>query len=144
MNIEGITLREAVADDLDAIALIYNSLWCNWIRKAGAWEDWALCGRFNAAMQLQRSPITLMAERNGAVVGARLVGVFENGAPVRNPRWQPVYEELLAKGHRAGRDRRRGPRGVALRRLAGEGHGRPLSRPRPSTQSMYGEVKHLQ
>ncbi len=29
MNIKGITLREAVADDLDAIALIYNSLWCN-------------------------------------------------------------------------------------------------------------------
>ena len=66
MNIEGITLREAVADDLDAIALIYNSLWCNWIRKAGAWEDWAR-GRFNAAMQLQRSPITLMAERNGEI-----------------------------------------------------------------------------
>lgn len=97
MNIEGITLREAVADDLDAIALIYNSLWCNWIRKAGAWEDWALCGRFNAAMQLQRSPITLVAERNGAVVGACLVGVFDNGTPVRDPRWQPVFEELLAK-----------------------------------------------
>ena len=96
MNIDGITLRAAETDDLDAIALIYNSLWCNWIRKAGAWEDWALCGRFNAAMQLQRSPITLVAERNGAVIGACLVGIFKDGVPEKNPHWQPIYEGLLA------------------------------------------------
>lgn len=97
MDIKDITIREARQEDLDHIAGIYNSLWCNWIRTSGAIEDWALCGRFNAAMQLQRSPITLVAERNGGVVAACLVGIFDHGAPRTNPLWQPAYEALLAQ-----------------------------------------------
>lgn len=95
MVLEGIGIREATLDDLDPIAGIYNSLWCNWIRESGAWEDWALCGRFNIAMQFQRSPITLVAERNGAVIAACLVGIFDDGAPRTNEAWRPMYESLL-------------------------------------------------
>lgn len=97
MSINDITIREAHQEDLDHIAGIYNSLWCNWIRTSGALEDWALCGRFNAAMQLQRSPITLVAERNGGVVATCLAGIFDHGTPRVNPEWLPTYETLLAQ-----------------------------------------------
>ena len=96
MALDDITLRSATLDDLAGIADIYNQLWCNTLRNRGDVEDAAFCARFNIAMQLERSPIALVAETEGRVVAACCIGIFDDGAPRVNPMWEPVYRKLLA------------------------------------------------
>ena len=96
MSLEDITLRSATLDDLDGIADIYNQLWCNTLRNRGDVEEAAFCARFNIAMQLERSPIALVAEADGRVIAACCIGIFDDSAPRVNPMWEPVYRELLA------------------------------------------------
>lgn len=97
MGLENVTLRAAAPNDLDAIAAIYNTLWCNTLRNRGDVEDADLAARFNIAMQLQRSPVTLVAEAGGRVIAACCVGIFDEGTPRTNPAWQACYDELLAQ-----------------------------------------------
>ena len=96
-SIETLRIREAAAGDLDGIARIYGTLWCNTLRNRGDIEDAELAARFNVAMQLQDSPIALVAESDGEVIAACMVGVFDDGAPRPNPAWQQAYDELLAQ-----------------------------------------------
>lgn len=96
MALDNITLRPATLDDLDGIAAIYNQLWCNTLRNRGDVDKAAFCARFNIAMQLERSPIALVAETEGRVIAACCIGIFDEGAPRVNPAWEPIYQELLA------------------------------------------------
>ena len=91
-----ITIRPATLADLDGIAAIYNALWCNTLRNRGDAKAADFCARFNIAMQLQRSPIALVAEAEGRVVAACCIGIFAEGTPRANPAWDPIYQELLA------------------------------------------------
>lgn len=97
MNLESITIRPATIDDLDGIAAIYSQLWCNTLRNRGDVEAAEFCARFNIAMQLERSPIALVAEAEGRVVAACCIGFFDEGEPRVNPAWEPVYQELLVQ-----------------------------------------------
>lgn len=91
------TIRAASVDDLEGIARIYNTLWCNTLRNRGDVEDADLAARFNIAMQVQRSPIALVVEHGGQVIAACMIGIFDEGKPRTNPAWQDVYDELLAE-----------------------------------------------
>lgn len=97
MTIDGATIRDAEPRDLDAIADIYSILWCNTLRNRGDLEDAALAARFNIAMQFQRSPIAVVAEADGIIIAACLVGIFDDGVPRSNPAWQACYESLLTQ-----------------------------------------------
>ena len=70
MTPDGISIRAVKLDDLDAIAEIYSTLWCNTLRNRGDLEDAKLASRFNIAMQLERSPIALVAESEAGIVAA--------------------------------------------------------------------------
>lgn len=91
------TIRPAELSDLDGIAHIYSSLWCNYLRNRGDEADALLASRFNVCMQLERSPITLVAEHEGKIVAACFVGFFDHGVPQSNPLWQDCYHDLLAQ-----------------------------------------------
>ena len=97
MGLDNVTLRAATLDDLDGIAAIYNQLWCNTLRNRGDVEAADFCARFNIAMQLQRSPIALVAEAEGRIIAACCIGIFEDGKPRKNPTWKPCYDELFAQ-----------------------------------------------
>lgn len=97
MAIEGITIRPAKLDDLDAIANIYSTLWCNSLRDKGAFDDALLAARFNVCMQCQCSPIVVVAEKDGGVIGSCMVGAYDDGVPRTNPYWQATYDNLLAQ-----------------------------------------------
>lgn len=108
MGLDNVTLRAATLDALDGIAAIYNQPWCNTLRNRGDVEAADFCARFNIAMQLQRSPIALVAEAEGRIIAACCIGIFEDGKPRKN--------------------RRRQARGFTLWRQPREGHSRPLCR----------------
>lgn len=97
MSLDNVTLRAATLDDLTGIAAIYNQLWCNTLRNRGDVEAADFCARFNIAMQLQRSPIALVAEAEGRTIAACCIGIFEDGKPRTNPTWEPCYDEMLAQ-----------------------------------------------
>jgi len=97
MSLDNVTLRAATLDDLTGIAAIYNQLWCNTLRNRGDVEAADFCARFNIAMQLQRSPIALVAEAEGRIIAACCIGIFENGKPRTNPTWVPCYDEMFAQ-----------------------------------------------
>lgn len=79
-------------------------------------------------MQLQRSPIALVAEAEGRIIAACCIGIFEDGKPRANPTWEPCYDEMARPGNRDGKDRRCQTRGLALWRQSRKGHGRSLCR----------------
>lgn len=97
MSLDNVTLRAATLDDLTGIAAIYNQLWCNTLRNRGDVEAADFCARFNIAMQLQRSPIALVAEAEGRIIAACCIGIFEDGKPRTNPTWESCYNEMLAQ-----------------------------------------------
>lgn len=97
MSLDNVTLRAATLDDLAGIAAIYNQLWCNTLRNRGDIEAADFCARFNIAMQLQRSPIALVAEAEGRIIAACCIGIFEDGKPRTNPTWEPCYNEMFAQ-----------------------------------------------
>lgn len=97
MSLDNVTLRAATLDDLAGIAAIYNQLWCNTLRNRGNVEAADFCARFNIAMQLQRSPIALVAETEGRIIAACCIGIFEDGKPRTNPTWEPCYNEMFAQ-----------------------------------------------
>mgnify|MGYP000870343318 CR=1 FL=1 len=76
MSLDNVTLRAATLDDLTGIAAIYNQLWCNTLRNRGDVEAADFCARFNITMQLQRSPIALVAEAEGRIIAACCIGMF--------------------------------------------------------------------
>ena len=83
MSLDNVTLRAATLDDLAGIAAIYNQLWCNTLRNRGDVEAADFCARFNIAMQLQRSPIALVAEAEGrwSLLGVRVIHRFGRLVP---------------------------------------------------------------
>lgn len=97
MSLDNVSLRAATLDDLTGIAAIYNQLWCNTLRNRGDVEAADFCARFNIAMQLQRSPIALVAEAEGSIIAACCIGIFEDGKPRTNPTWEPCYDEMFAQ-----------------------------------------------
>ena len=97
MSLDTVTLRAATLDDLAGIAAIYNQLWCNTLRNRGDVEAADFCARFNIAMQLQRSPIALVAEAEGRIIAACCIGIFEDGKPRTNPTWEPCYNEMFVQ-----------------------------------------------
>lgn len=97
MSLDNVTLRAATLDDLDGIAAIYNQLWCNTLRNRGDVKAADFCARFNIAMQLQRSPIALVAEAEGRIIAACCIGIFEDGKLRTNPTWVPCYDEMFAQ-----------------------------------------------
>ena len=97
MSLDNVTLRAATLDDLAGIAAIYNQLWCNTLRNRGDVEAADFCARFNIAMQLQRSPIALVAEAEGRIIAACCIGIFEDGKPRTNPTWEPCYNEMFVQ-----------------------------------------------
>lgn len=97
MSLDNVTLRAATLDDLTGIAAIYNQLWCNTLRNRGDVEAADFCARFNIAMQLQRSPIALVAEAEGRIIAACCIGIFEDGKPRTNPMWEPCYNEMFCQ-----------------------------------------------
>lgn len=90
-------IREAQLEDLDELADLYCTLWTNSLRNRGDFDDAMLAGRYNIAMQFQRSPIALVAEVDGRAIAACCVGIFDEGKPRTNPFWQARYEELFAE-----------------------------------------------
>ena len=126
MSLDNVTLRAATLDDLAGIAAIYNQLWCNTLRNRGDVEAADFCARFNITMQLQRSPIALVAEAEGRIIAACCIGIFEDGKPRTNPTWCPATTRC-SPGNRDGKDRdaKLEARSLATAR---EGHGRPLCR----------------
>ena len=50
MTPDGISIRAVKLDDLDAIAEIYSTLWCNTLRNRGDLEDAKLASRFNIVL----------------------------------------------------------------------------------------------
>lgn len=97
MTATDIAIREARLEDLDAIANIYSTLWCNTLRNRGDLDDARLAARFNVAMQLQSSPVALVAEESGAIIACCCIGIYSNGDPQGNAAWQACYDELLAQ-----------------------------------------------
>lgn len=97
MSLDNVVLRAATLDDLTGIAAIYNQLWCNTLRNRGDVKAADFCARFNIAMQLQRSPIALVAETEGRIIAACCIGIFEDGKPRTNPTWEPCYDEMFAQ-----------------------------------------------
>ena len=97
MSLDNVALRATTLDDLTGIAAIYNQLWCNTLRNRGDVEAADFCARFNIAMQLQRSPIALVAEAEGRIIAACCIGIFEDGKPRTNPTWVPCYDEMFAQ-----------------------------------------------
>lgn len=95
MTLDTVTIRPAQPNDLEGVAAIYNALWCNTLRNRGDVEAADFCARFNIAMQLQRSPIALVAEAKGRIIAACCIGIFDNGRPRVNTAWDPIYRELL-------------------------------------------------
>ena len=81
MSLDNVTLRAATLDDLTGIAAIYNQLWCNTLRNRGDVEAADFCARFNIAMQLQRSPIALVAEAEGRIIALSLIHISEPTRP---------------------------------------------------------------
>ena len=104
MPLSNVTIREAGLGDLDELADLYCTLWTNSLRNRGDFEDAMLAGRYNIAMQFQRSPIALIAEVDGVAIAACCVGIFDDGKPRTNPAWQERYEELLALATERARD----------------------------------------
>ena len=96
-NLEELTIREATLADLEPLADLYCTLWTNSLRNRGDFEDALLAGRYNIAMQFQRSPIALVTEHDGEAIAACCVGIFDEGMPRTNPTWQARYDELLAE-----------------------------------------------
>lgn len=92
-----LVIRPLRPEDFDALSGIYRSLWCNWLRRMGALDDARLCGDFNIAVQLIRSPICSVGEINGEVVSCCLVGVTRDGKTMANEDWRQAYDELLAR-----------------------------------------------
>lgn len=97
MSTDTVSIREARLTDLDELADLYCTLWTNSLRNRGDFEDAMLAGRYNIAMQCQRSPIALVAEADDVPIAACCVGIFDAGAPRTNPYWQERYQELLAQ-----------------------------------------------
>lgn len=95
MSLDNVTLRAATLDDLDGIAAIYNQLWCNTLRNRGDVKAADFCARFNIAMQLQRSPIALVARGRGPLIAAWLHPASSKTAScVPTPRGYPLRRDI--------------------------------------------------
>ena len=97
MDLNNVVIRPAELDDIDAIADIYSTLWCGWLRREEHAQDERLVARFNTVMQAQCSPIALVAELDGKIIAACYVGVYDKGTPRTNPYWQQAYDELFER-----------------------------------------------
>ncbi len=97
MDLNNVVIRPAELDDIDAIADIYSTLWCGWLRREEHAQDERLVALFNTVMQAQCSPIALVAELDGKIIAACYVGVYDKGTPRTNPYWQQAYDELFER-----------------------------------------------
>lgn len=114
MSLDNVTLRAATLDDLTGIAAIYNQLWCNTLRNRGDVEAADFCARFNIAMQLQRSPIALVAEARGPHYRRLLYRHLRGRQAAHQSHVGALLRRDARPGNRDGKDRRCQARGLAL------------------------------
>jgi len=92
-DISAITYREATVDDLEAIATLYTHHWCNLVPDPA---DKMLAARMCVLAPLLRSPLTIVAELDGAVVGVCMGCVTHDGHVPEDARWRPAFDETFA------------------------------------------------
>lgn len=90
---EGIIIRAVRLEDLGTLAAMYTHHWCDCVSDP---DDRLLAGRYNVLIQLVRSPLALVAEQNGVVVGVCLGCRIENGVVPVAEEWVPAYEQTHA------------------------------------------------
>ena len=92
-DVRPISYRDATTEDADAIASIYSHHWCNYVDDP---LDKMQAARLCVLADLVRSPIAIVAEEQGRVVGVCMGGVAEGGkAPVER-KWKPIFDEVYA------------------------------------------------
>ena len=94
VDISTITYREASVDDLEAIATLYTHHWCNYVPDPA---DKMLAAKNCVLAQLVRSPLTIVAEQDGALVGVCMGCVIRDGVVPEDPRWRPIFDEVYAQ-----------------------------------------------
>jgi GNAT superfamily N-acetyltransferase len=92
-DISSITYRPVTTDDLEAIATLYTHHWCNLVPDPA---DKMLAARLCVLGPLLRSPLAIVAEQDGAVVGVCMGGLMVNGKAPVDPRWQQAFDETYA------------------------------------------------
>ena len=92
-DISSITYRPVTTDDLEAIATLYTHHWCNLVPDPA---DKMLAARLCVLGPLLRSPLAIVAEQDGAVVGVCMGCLIEGGEAPVDPRWQQAFDETFA------------------------------------------------
>ena len=89
-----IIFRPAQLDDLEPLAALYTLHWCNGVPDL---NDKLLAARHCVIIQLVRSPLSIVAEKDGEVVGVCLGCVTSDGhAPVADA-WVPSSKRIHAE-----------------------------------------------
>ena len=94
VDISTITYREATTNDLEAIATLYTHHWCNYVPDPA---DKMLAAKNCVLAQLVRSPLTIVAEQDGALVGVCMGCVIRDSVVPEDPRWRPIFDEVYAQ-----------------------------------------------
>lgn len=92
-DISRITYRPVTTDDLEAIATIYTHHWCNQVPDPA---DKMLAARLCVLGPLLRSPLAIVAEQDGKVVGVCMGCVIEDCHAPTDQRWQKAFDETYA------------------------------------------------
>lgn len=93
-DLSSMTYREVAEGDLEAIASIYCRLWCE-----GDFDpaDKMLAATNSVLMPLVRSPLSVVAELDGRLVGVCLGCVAQDGRAPIVPMWRSAYERVGAQ-----------------------------------------------
>jgi len=92
--LDDVTIRPARLDDLGALASMYVHHWLEYLPDP---EDQTLAGQYNVLIQLVRSPLALVAERDGKVIGVCLGCCIQNGKVPVVRQWASAYEKTHAQ-----------------------------------------------
>ena len=92
-DVHSISYREARTEDAEAIASIYSHHWCNYVDDP---LDKMQAARLCVLADLVRSPIVIVAEEEGRVVGVCMGCVTEGGKAPVEARWKQMFDETFA------------------------------------------------
>ena len=104
-----IIFRPAQLDDLEPLAALYTHHWCNGVPDL---NDKLLAARHCVIIQLVRSPLSIVAEKDGEVVGVCLgcvtsdghaLGIFPQGTRSRDNTPTPMHTGVALIALRAGK-----------------------------------------
>ena len=85
--------RQARLEDLDALATMYAR---HWGGRIADHSDKMLVGRYNVLLELVRSPLSVVAEVDGAVAGVCLGCRIEGGRVPEASQWVPLFQQVRA------------------------------------------------